>query len=73
MKAIIDEQLEEVLTKLNVWDDVASGLVFCAHCHKTISTENIGAFIPRRNDDGSRRIELFCNEPACINALLSSK
>lgn len=72
MKAIIDEQLEEVLIKLDVWEEINSGKIHCIHCQKVVGVENIGAFIPRRNDDGTRRIEFYCNEPDCINALLNS-
>jgi hypothetical protein len=72
MKAIIDEQLEEVLTKLDVWNEIILGKTHCAHCQKALGVENIGAFIPRRNDDGTRRVDFYCNEPECISALLNS-
>ena len=73
MKAIIDEQLEEVLDKLGVWDDIMSNKVQCAHCGTIISTENLSAFIPRHDIDGGKRIEFYCNAPECINALLNTK
>lgn len=71
MKAIIDEQLEEVLSKLGVWEDLCSHKVHCAHCNKEIKIENIGIFIPRRDNEGNRIIDFYCNELDCINAVLS--
>ena len=73
MKAIIDEQLEEVLTKLGIWEDIISGNVCCVHCKKVVNANSLGVFIPRRNNDGSRRIDCYCNESECINSILNLK
>lgn len=73
MKAIIDEQLEEVLSKLGVWEALCSHKVHCTHCNKEIEIENMGIFIPRRDSDGNRIIDFYCNDMDCINAVLSSK
>lgn len=73
MKAIIDEKLEEVLTKLGVWEDLYTHKLHCAHCDKVLDTDSVGMFIPRRNEKGERFIEFYCNDPDCINSVLNSK
>lgn len=72
MKAVIDENLEKVLTKLGVWKDVCENRVCCAWCGQVIDIDNIGVFIPRRNDEGIRHFDFYCNEPDCISAILNS-
>ncbi len=72
MKAVIDENLEEVLTKLGIWEDICENRVQCARCGQIIDTDNIGVFIPRRKDDGKRHLDFYCNQPDCINAILNS-
>lgn len=73
MKAIIDEQLEEVLSKLGVWEDLYNHKLHCSHCDKVMDSDNIGMFIPRRNENGERFIEFFCNAPDCINSVINTK
>ena len=72
MKAIIDEKLENVLTKIGVWEDLCSQRVHCAHCNKILDVDNIGMLIPRRDEEGNRQVEFYCNEPDCINAVLKA-
>ena len=73
MKAIINEQLEEVLTKLGAWEDLCSQRVHCTHCNKILDADSIGMFIPRHDEVGNRQVEFYCNEPDCINAVLKAE
>ena len=73
MKAIIDEQLEEVLTKIGVWEDFCNGTVLCSKCRRAIDINNLGLFIPRRGEGGARLFEFYCDDPDCISEFLDSK
>lgn len=72
MKAIIDEQLEEILTKLGVWEDFCKGTIMCSRCKRVIDINNIGLFIPQPREDGKRRLVFYCNDPDCINDVMNA-
>lgn len=72
MKAIIDEQLEEILTKLGVWEDFCKGTITCSKCKRVIDINNLGIFIPQRGKGGIRQLVFYCNDPKCINDVLNS-
>ena len=71
MKAIIDEQLEEVLSKLGVWEIFCNGAIRCSKCNRVIDINNVGLFIPRRVNSGERKLVFYCNDPDCINDILN--
>lgn len=72
MKAIIDEQLEGILTKLGVWEEFCKGTIKCSRCKRVIDINNIGLFIPQRGEDGNRKLVFYCNDPDCINDALNA-
>ena len=72
MKAIIDEQLEEILTRLGVWEEFCKGTITCSKCKRVIDINNLGIFIPQRGEDGHRQLVFYCNDPDCINDVLNA-
>lgn len=72
MKAIIDEQIEEVLTKNGIWEDFCHGTILCAKCKCIIDINNLGVFIPRRNEEGYRRFDFYCTNSDCLNEVLNA-
>lgn len=71
MKAIIDEQLDEVLEKLGIWEDFCKGNLICSKCKRTIDVNNLGLFIPHKGKEGSKVFDFYCNDPDCINEILN--
>lgn len=59
MKAVIGENIEEILVKLGVMDDISEHKVHCFHCGQPIDVDNIGVFIPRRNSEGKRYVDFI--------------
>ena len=72
MKAIIDEQLEEILSKFGMWEDFNKGTIMCSRCKRIIDINNIGICIPQRGKNGSRKLVFYCNDPDCINDVLNA-
>ena len=72
MKAIIDEQLEEILTKFGLWEDFCKGTITCSKCKRVLDINNLGVFIPQRGEDGNRQLIFYCNAPDCINDILNA-
>lgn len=65
MKAVHDNDLNNLLKSLNVYDDVCSGKFECIFCHKKITIENIDAIVPYDNS-----VQFTCDDPECHSKLI---
>lgn len=63
LKAVHDENLEELLSSLNLLSDLREGNLRCIHCDQPITLENLGAIIPL-----SDNLRVACNSSACLEA-----
>lgn len=68
--AVHQDDLERVLRRLNVYDEVARGEAECFFCGRKLSLENIGGFM---HYNGS--LILVCDNSVCLAkaALLSAR
>ena len=62
VKAAYKEDIPAILEKLNMRNAVEDGLVYCTQCGQTISLNNLGVIIPKKEG----RVEIICNAPECI-------
>jgi hypothetical protein len=66
LKAVHDDDLDELLKSLNVYNHFVHEKLKCAFCGDIITYENLHSIFP---DSGS--VKLCCNKPQCVNSLLS--
>lgn len=64
IKSIHDSDLEDVLKKVNIWEDVNASKVKCRFCDKVITLDNLYAFFAQ-----GQKICVVCNEPTCVQEL----
>ena len=62
LKAVHDQDLEDLLASLNLLEDIKDGKRRCDICGAPLTLDNLGAIFPL---EGSR-IGLACDEPTCI-------
>lgn len=62
IKAVHDVDLERVLRRLGLYEDLVSGRLRCAVCGCSLSFENLGGLY--RGRDG--RVKLVCNRIECL-------
>ncbi len=65
LRAVHDDDLEEVLRKLALHADFSHGRLKCAFCNDTINWDNLHSLFP---DSGA--VKCTCNRPPCVNQLL---
>ncbi len=68
IKAILDEDFENLLKKLNVYDAVVSGTVSCEFCHKAINISNISMVFPKEG-----HVCFCCDKKECTDQLLKQR
>jgi hypothetical protein len=66
LRAVHDDDLEQVLKALGVFEDVMASRTRCAACHDPVNLANLHAVFP---DSGA--VKVTCNKPDCIRLLLS--
>lgn len=66
LKAVHDNDLEEVLVSLELSSKIKAGEVKCAFCKEVITMENLHSLFP---DSGS--IKLTCANPDCVKLLMA--
>ena len=59
--AVHKQKLEELLTKLGLWESLVGGELKCCICGVCLSMENIGFIIP-----SGEEILLCCSNAECI-------
>lgn len=65
LNVVHDNDLENLLKSLNVFDSVMAGQKECLFCKKTIVMENIMSIVPHKG-----MIEFTCNSPKCQSRLV---
>ncbi len=65
MKVVYDSDLEDLLKRFEVYDDVLAHRCHCVFCGSVISMENIDGIIPQGD-----RIAFSCNTPVCRKRLI---
>jgi len=61
VKAVYDQDLEQVLKQLGIFDKLIAGEVNCAVCKSHVDLDNLGAIFPRGED-----IKVSCDNDKCI-------
>jgi hypothetical protein len=64
IKAVLDEDFDNLLKSLNVYDSVVSGNEKCCICGKTVTTKTIAALFPYQGE-----VKFCCDLPSCISKL----
>lgn len=68
IKAILDQDFENLLHKLNVYDAVVAGTVQCAFCHDTVNLLNISMVFPQDSE-----VRFCCDKKVCTDKLLKQR
>lgn len=68
IKAILDQDFENLLHKLNVYDAVVAGTVQCAFCHDTVNISNISMVFPQNGE-----AHFCCDKKSCTDKLLKQR
>lgn len=68
VKAVLDEDFEALLRKLNVFDLVDSGSAMCEFCDLPVNLSNISMVFPK---DG--QVCYCCDKKECIDKLLKQR
>jgi hypothetical protein len=66
LRAVHDDDLEQVLKALGLFEDVKTGRTRCAVCRESVDLDNLHAVF---SDSGD--VKVTCNKPDCIKLLLS--
>lgn len=66
LRAVHDDDLENVLKALGLFEDVRAGRARCAVCHGYVTLENLHAVFPDSGD-----VKVTCDSPACVKLLLT--
>lgn len=66
LKAVHDNDLEELLDSLGLNAKLKAGELKCSFCKDVITIENLHSFFP---DSGS--IKLTCSKPDCVKLLMA--
>jgi hypothetical protein len=65
LRAVHDDDLEQVLRGLGLYSDFIHGRLKCAFCKDLVTFDNLHSLFP---DSGT--IKLSCDKPQCVNSLL---
>lgn len=65
LKAVHDDDVEQLLQSLNMLDPITKGECKCIYCNEIITLDNIAAVVPL--DKG---IHFVCNNNSCYGKLL---
>ena len=68
IKAILDEDFENLLRKLNVYDAVVAGAVTCEYCHDVVNLSNISMVFPKEG-----RVCFCCDKKECTDQLMKQR
>ena len=64
VKAIYDEDLEQVLSNLGILDELIAGELNCAVCGCQVDLDNLGTIFP--DDDG---VGISCDNDRCVRTI----
>ena len=68
MKAVLDADFENLLRKLQVYDEVVNGVAVCEFCKTPVTLSNISMVFPK---DG--RVCFCCDKKECTDELLKQR
>lgn len=68
IKAILDQDFENLLRKLNVYDSVVAGEVKCAFCNEPVNLSNISMVFPHNGE-----VCFCCGKKSCTDKLLKQR
>lgn len=68
IKAVLDEDFEALLRKLNVFDQVKAGEATCEFCNHSVDISTIAMVFPK---DG--RVCYCCEKKDCVDKLLKQR
>jgi len=63
--AIYEEDLQKVLDKLGILQDIIEGKVKCFICDKEINLSNFGGVVKIKGN-----LKVICDDPVCIEAAI---
>jgi hypothetical protein len=69
IKAVFDEEIEEVLRKIGKLDDIKNGEVLCSECGIQVSVESIQIILPL----GDGTWDFVCNGIECVRSYLGKQ
>lgn len=64
VKAVYEQDLEQVLSNLGILDDLVAGKLNCAVCGRQVDLDNLGAIFS--DDDG---VGISCDNDMCIRTI----
>lgn len=64
VKAVHDSDLEQLLKKLGIFDDITAGKLNCAVCGCPVDLDNLGTIFPRDNE-----ICVSCDSSRCVRTV----
>jgi hypothetical protein len=69
IRAVHENNLEEMLKELGILDDMREGRIKCKFCGKKVTLENLGCLYPESDD-----ISVCCNDSKCfVQAIQDSR
>ena len=68
LKAVHDDDLEELLKSLGLYSDFMHGKLKCAFCKQVITWDNLHSLFP---DSG--QIKCTCANPSCVALLMARR
>jgi hypothetical protein len=66
LQAVHDDDLEQVLQSLGVYNDFVHGRLRCAFCKDVITLQNLHSLFP---DSGA--VKASCTKPDCVRQLIA--
>jgi hypothetical protein len=61
-QTILDEDLENILKSINLFERIQNRDVLCSQCGVRITPKNLQLLIPIKN----KKFEFVCNDPKCV-------
>ncbi len=68
MKAILDQDFENLLRKLNVYNAIVEGTVHCNFCDDIVNMSNISMVFPKNGE-----VCFCCDKKFCTDTLLKQR
>ncbi len=68
VKALMDKDLEKLLSQTNQLDEFQNGEIECRICHCQMNIDNVGVIIPVAEENKALRLEFVCNNPNCLTS-----
>lgn len=68
IKAVHDDDIDELLTSLEVYESFSRGEVTCAFCNEVMTKDNLSSIFPLEN-----KVAFCCDKPECIAKLFEKE